>query len=79
MDSNKLIEKEHKYIDMICDKFNYDSNIRHLLYIIIPAFIIKYGIKRENLIRKTFENISCVCHRNILQYERVKYLLVLTL
>ncbi|MCI8568450.1 MAG: hypothetical protein HFJ11_00535 [Bacilli bacterium] len=61
MDSNKLIEKEHKYIDMICDKFNYDSNIRHLLYIIIPAFIIKYGIKRENLIRKTFENIKIIC------------------
>ena len=45
MDSNLIIEKERVYIDQISDKYNYDDNIRHLLYIIIPAFIIKYGFK----------------------------------
>jgi hypothetical protein len=57
MNNNLLIEKEKTYIDTICDKYNYDSNIRHLLYIIIPAFIIKYGLSREKLILNTFRDI----------------------
>lgn len=57
MNSNMIIEREKDYIDRISDKYNYDSNIRHLLYLIIPAFIIKYGIEKEKLILNTFENI----------------------
>ena len=60
MDSNLIINKEKDFIDRISDKYNYDSNIRHLLYLIIPAFIIKYGIKREKLILNTFENIKII-------------------
>ena len=60
MDNNKIIEKEKEFIDRISDKYNYDSNIRHLLYIIIPAFIIKYGIEKEKLILNTFENIRII-------------------
>ena len=44
MNSNLIIERELKNIDEISDLYGYDSNIRHLLYIIIPAFVIKYGI-----------------------------------
>ena len=47
MDSNLVIQRERPIIDKISDMYNYDSNIRHLLYIIIPAFIIKYGIINE--------------------------------
>ena len=41
MDSNLVIEKEKDFIDQISDKYEYDDNIRHLLYIIIPAFIME--------------------------------------
>ena len=57
MDNNLIIEREKDIIDRISNKYNYDSNIRHLLYLIIPAFIIKYGINKEKLILNTFENI----------------------
>lgn len=60
MDSNIIIEKEKQIIDDISDKYDYDSNIRHLLYVIIPAFIIKYGIQREKLILNTFKTIKIV-------------------
>ena len=60
MDSNLIIEKERVYIDQISDKYNYDDNIRHLLYIIIPAFIIKYGFKNEKLILNTFKDIQII-------------------
>jgi len=60
MDSNLVIEKEKPFIDRISNEFHYDSNIRHLLYIIIPAFIIKYGINREKLILNTFKDIMII-------------------
>jgi len=60
MDSNLIIEKEKNFIDEISDKYNYDSNIRHLLYIIIPAFILKYGFQKEKLILNTFRDTIIV-------------------
>lgn len=60
MDSNLVIQKEKDFIDQISDKYDYDDNIRHLLYIIIPAFIIKYGMKNEKLILNTFRDIRIV-------------------
>ena len=60
MDSNAIIEREKAFIDKISDKYNYDSNIRHLLYLIIPAFIIKYDLNKETLVKNTFENIRII-------------------
>ena len=60
MNSKDLIEREKKYIDEICTKYNYDSNITHLLHIIIPAFIIKYGVQKEKLILNTFKDIKII-------------------
>ena len=60
MNSNELIEREKTYIDEICNKYNYDSNITHLLHIIIPAFIIKYGNSKEKLILNTFKDIRII-------------------
>ena len=37
MDSNKIIEREKEFIEKISNKYNYDSNIKHLLYLIIPS------------------------------------------
>ena len=64
-----MIQKEKPFIDKICDEYGYDNNIRHLLYIIIPAFIIKYGINKEKLILNTFRNI-----RIVVSEERNKYI-----
>jgi hypothetical protein len=60
MDSNLVIQRERPIIDQISDMYNYDSNIRHLLYIIIPAFIIKYGVQKEKLIIDAFKKIKIV-------------------
>ena len=60
MNSNLIIEREKEFIDKISDLYNYDSNIRHLLYIIIPAFIIKYGTPYEKLILDTFKNTRII-------------------
>ena len=60
MNSKDLIEREKPYIDEICNKYNYDSNITHLLHIIIPAFILKYGISKEKLILNTFKDIKII-------------------
>ena len=60
MNSKDLIEREKKYIDEICNIYNYDSNITHLLHIIIPAFIIKYGVSKEKLILNTFKDIKII-------------------
>ena len=60
MDSNLVIEKEKDFIDQISDNYGYDSNIRHLLYIIIPAFIIKYGISKEKFILNTFKDTMII-------------------
>lgn len=60
MNSNQIIEREKEFIDRISNYYRYDNNIRHLLYIIIPAFIIKYGVNREKLILKAFEGIRII-------------------
>ncbi len=60
MNSNLVIERERKVIDNISDLYGYDSNIRHLLYVIIPAFIIKYGANYERMILDTFKNIKII-------------------
>ena len=60
MDSNRLIEREKKWIDEICNKNQYDSNLRHIIWILIPAFIKKYGVEKEKLIKDTFENVKII-------------------
>ncbi len=60
MNSNLVIERERKVIDDISNLYGYDNNIRHLLYVIIPAFIIKYGVNYERMILDTFKNIKII-------------------
>ncbi|MBP5678829.1 MAG: hypothetical protein J6X28_03265 [Bacilli bacterium] len=60
MNTNLVIQREKQFIDKICDLYHYDNNIRHLLYVIIPAFVIKYGIGKEKLILNTFREIQIV-------------------
>ena len=60
MNENIILERERPFIDEISNKYQYDSNIRHLLYIMIPAFIIKYGTSKEKLILNTFRDIQII-------------------
>ena len=73
MNSNLIIEREKEYIDNISDIYQYDSNIRHLLYIIIPAFIIKYGIDKEKLILDVFKKIRIISSNKKSQIVKAYY------
>lgn len=74
MNSNSVIEREKEYIDEISNRYDYDSNIRHLLYIIIPAFIIKYGLDKEKLVLNTFRDIRIISSNKESKYVRAYYL-----
>lgn len=57
---NLIINKYKKLTDEISNNYNYPENIRHLLYIIIPTFIIKYNLENERIITETFKNIPII-------------------
>lgn len=54
---NRLINEEMEYSNKLESLYHYPSNITHLLYIIIPAFIIKYGTNNKQLIEKCFIDV----------------------
>ncbi len=51
---NLLMEDAIEYSDKLAFKYRYPDNITHLLYLIIPAFIIKYGVNNKSIIEKCF-------------------------
>lgn len=53
----RLLNKYIPFVDRIADYYQYPANIQHLLYLIIPAFIEKYGYKNETLIQNVFQNV----------------------
>ena len=53
-----MIEKYIPIIDEIGLKYNYPDNIKHLLYVILPAFVIKY--KKEQFIIDCLNNIPII-------------------
>ncbi len=57
---NSLIDESKNYVDKDLSKYGYSSDIKHLLYIIIPAFIIKYGLKNKNKILTTFKKVPLI-------------------
>lgn len=59
---NKLIDLEIDFSDKLSLKYHYPDNITHLLYIIIPAFILKYGYEHKTLIEDAFNNIPIMIH-----------------
>ena len=54
---NAFLNKYISVVDLICSEYNYDFNIKHLLYLILPAFVIKYGINNEGLVLDCFKKI----------------------
>ena len=57
---NSLIEEAKVFIDNELDIYNYSSDIKHLLTLIIPAFIIKYELKNKNKILTTFKEVPLI-------------------
>ena len=55
---NPLLDKYVVFVDEISEELHYSSNIKHLLYIIVPAFVIKYGINNESTILNSFKNVK---------------------
>ena len=53
-----MIEKYIPIVDEISLKYNYPDNIKHLLYVILPAFVIKY--KKEQFIIDCLNNIPII-------------------
>ena len=60
MDTNLDIQRQKQFVDQISDLYEYDNNIRHLLYVIIPAFVIKYGVSKEKMIQNAFRDIRII-------------------
>ena len=55
-----LIEKYIPFVKELSIKYQYNSNITHLLYLIIPAFIHKYSLSKERLILSTFHETKII-------------------
>ena len=55
---NSFIDKYVFFVDEISKQFNYSENIKHLLYLIVPAFIVKYGTSNESTILNCFRNVK---------------------
>lgn len=52
---NLFLNKYVEFVNNLCIKHNYPVNIKHVLYLIVPAFVMKYGIKEERNILSCFE------------------------
>lgn len=54
---NQLIEHEIQFSDSLARLYHYPDNITHLLYVMIPAFILKYGIRYQSLLEQCFSSV----------------------
>ncbi len=55
---NSFLSKYINFVNELSKEYNYTDNIRHLLYLIIPAFIVKYGSSYENSILECFRKVK---------------------
>ncbi|MCI6265568.1 MAG: hypothetical protein MR598_01815 [Erysipelotrichaceae bacterium] len=60
----KLIEKYYPIITELSNQYAYNSNITHLLYLIVPAFISKYSLSKENIILNTLKKTKIIISPN---------------
>lgn len=61
---NMMLERYIMFVNEISNENKYENNIRHLLYIIVPAFILKYGPENENTILKCFREVKIHISKN---------------
>ncbi len=55
---NLFLNKYIEFVNQISSENNYENNIKHLLYLIVPAFVYKYGINNESSILECFEKVK---------------------
>lgn len=55
---NEFLNKYILFTEEISTYYHYEKNIKHLLYLIIPAFVAKYGLENESTILKCFREIK---------------------
>ena len=61
---NNLLARYKKELDELSLNYQYPSNISHLLYLIVPAFVIKYGLRNEATILKCFKEVPIIISDN---------------
>lgn len=57
---NELFKECTEFVDKKLSIYNYSSDIKHLLYIIIPAFIVRYDYKNKNKIYNVFRDVPLI-------------------
>lgn len=57
---NEFLNRYISFVENLSYKYNYDANIKHVLYIIVPSFILKYDIRNERKILKLFEDTKII-------------------
>ena len=72
MDS-RLVDKYISFVDKISQKYQYDNNITHLLYLIVPAFVSKYSIYKEKQILDIFFNVKILISEDVNQSVQAYY------
>ena len=70
--NDNLINRYRDTVLNIKKKYNYDNNITHLLYIIIPAFVYKYKYM-EKMIINIFNEIEIITKDNKSEYIKAFY------
>lgn len=55
---NPFINKYILFVDELSKEMNYNNNIKHLLYVIVPAFVLKYGINNSSYIESCFKKVK---------------------
>lgn len=68
-----LFRKTKVSIDNLNMKFRYPENIGHLLHLIIPAFILKYGLSAEHKILRIFESVPILIRDEHNEREQAFY------
>lgn len=57
---NEFLSKYSSFVDKIASIYNYENNLKHVLYIMVPSFVIKYGYSAEKMILDVFENTRII-------------------
>ena len=70
---NDLMNRCKVTVDSLTEKYRYPSNISHLLYLIVPAFVVKYGLENERYILRSFDEIPILIHDQSNQVYQAYY------
>lgn len=55
--NNEIVNELLNRYKSVVDEHHYPDNVSHLLYLIVPAFVIYYGLDQERKIIETFNNV----------------------